>query len=123
MATIGVLLSTPDGRPATEITERSCRRSLSPAKVAIRAPRRWTAPVRLTPALRMNIARTVIVALFEKPATPSSTEIRVHGSSTISATMTISAVTSTGTRSVANSPNASRVIAKTTTIPVVTDGS
>lgn len=71
----------------------------------------------------MNIANTVIVAGFEKPLMPSSIEICVHGPRTINTTMTMSAVTSTETTSLANSANARRVIPKTTSMFVVIGGS
>ena len=51
------------------------------------------------PALRMSIARTVIVASLENPERPSSMETLVHGRRTMSETMTTMAVTSTGTGS------------------------
>ena len=70
----------------------------------------------------MSMARTVIVASFENPASACEGETCVHGPKTTSATRIDIAVTSGRTTPVRNSANAATMTPKTTSMPVVTDG-
>ncbi len=105
---------TPEAGPATPMVAASCLNGSSPAMSESLLPRRWTAPVFETPADRISIASTVTVAGFEKPDSPSATEMRVQGSSTIRSTITRMAVRSTGTSSTVNSAIASMMTPITT---------
>ena len=133
MATAAVLLMKPEMGATTPMVAPSWRFSLSTVYREMNAPSFWTMPVRWTPSLRMNIASTVSVAALAKPDSPSSgetigigdsrrptsTNSPDTGSTSISATITEMAVTSTGTGSVANSTRATRMSTKTTTMPGV----
>jgi hypothetical protein len=116
-ATAAVLLMMPESGPTSPMVAPSCLCSLSPVYEETVCCRRWMAPVRRTPSLRIIIARMVIVAGFEKPETPSRGETPVHGPRTMSVTMMPMAVTSIGTGSVTNSTSATRMIAKTSATP------
>jgi hypothetical protein len=76
-----------------------------------RSPRRSTSPVRWTPSLNMYIATMVSVAGLAKPEMGSVAEIRVHGSKTTRA------VVSLGIRSVTNRRRAPAMSANTRAMP------
>jgi hypothetical protein len=121
-ATTGVLFTRPEVGPARPIVARSCLSSLLPTAAATRVPTSCTTPVRRTPSLRMSIARTAMVASFEKPERPSAGDTCVHGWRMTSNTNTNSAVTSTRTYSVTNNANATAMIPNTTSMSVVIGG-
>lgn len=121
-ATTGVLLITPAVPPLIPMTATSCLRSSSPVIDVTRSARRRMVPVRLIPSLRTNMARTVSVAGFENPATARSGVIVVHGSRTVRTTRRTIAEISTGIGSKTNRASVPTVIAKTTTISIVSDG-
>ncbi len=104
-ATAAVLLIKAEIAATTLISPKSRRCSLLPASRTSRRPIALTAPVRWSPALRMNIAPTVIVAGLEKPATPSDA---FSTPPITSATMTRIATRSTRTFSVTSMTMVSR---------------
>jgi hypothetical protein len=72
-------------------------------------------PVRRTPSLRTNIAKTVSVAGFENPEMPCSGDTPVHSPRRESATTRPTAVASIGTGWVTEKTKTMAMIASTTT--------
>jgi hypothetical protein len=116
IAMTGVLLIKAERNPTKIITiiiaVKKFRRKIRLTKT----PRKLTAPVLNNPALKINIAATVIVAVLLKPAKPSPAVITPL---VISKAITISATKSTESFSVTNNATASSRTAKTRAISKV----
>ncbi len=116
MATAAVLLMKAESRPMVSISTTMTSRKLIRAKRARSVTRMLTAPVRNSPAERTNIAPTVTVAGLLKPPmaswgvmSPESSRVAIR----------ISAVRSTGSRSVAKRITAETSRPSTSTMSTV----
>ena len=116
-ATTGVLLRNPDSGPVAPTVAASARPSLPRVSCARYTPSRWTSPVCWIPALSMNIATIVIVAVFENPEIACWVLTPVTGSRAASVTMTPTAVISFGIASVTNNTSVTPISPNTTTVP------
>jgi hypothetical protein len=95
-ATTAVLLIKPEMGPTIPPMIRIWRLARVPPQAINQRLTDCTAPVRSIPALRINMASTVIVAELLKPEMPSSGVTRPR---VMSMTMTVMAVTSAGNHS------------------------
>ena len=120
MATAAVLLMKAERGPMINIITINWRNRLLPARGITYWASKLTIPVRSMAPLRMNIARTVMVAGLLKPEMASSGVTPKIGPSPKTRAKIARATKSIGKRSKAKTTSAPSKIAKANAIPSVT---